>query len=91
VTTFRNLERRELVHRTSDEIEVTLIWLRAADAVDPEVLDSRTGEMLSVDVERHAALEAFNHPHPYAARWPRSDLAKQTHWRRDRHLPWTRN
>jgi len=87
MTTFKHCMRRELAHRISDGIEVTLFWLEGADAVGLEVLDRRTDEMLAVDVERHAALEAFNHPFAYAAmRWG-SDLAKQTHWRRARPLP----
>lgn len=87
MTTFRNAERRELAHRTSDGIEVALIWLRAADALGLEVLDSRTGEMLAVDVERHAAIEPFNHAYPYAARRSLSGLSKPSHWRDDRPLP----
>ncbi|MBV9197904.1 MAG: hypothetical protein JO168_27520 [Solirubrobacterales bacterium] len=86
MTTFGNSERRELAHRISDGIEVTLFWLRAVNAVGLEVLDSRTGEMLAVDVERHAALEAFNHPYPYAAKRSGGDLAKQTHCHGDRPL-----
>jgi hypothetical protein len=87
MTTFGNSECRELAHRIGDGIEVTLFWLKATNAVGLKVLDSRTGEMLAVDVERHAALEAFNHPYPYAARRTGSDLAKQTRRRGDRPPP----
>ena len=64
---FDSSERRELAHRIRDGVEVTLFWLKAANAVRLEILDLRTGEMLAADVEPHAALEAFNHPYPYAA------------------------
>ena len=87
MTTFGNSKPRELAHRISDGIEVTLFWLKATNALSLEVLDSRTGEMLAVDVERHAALEAFNHPYPYAARRSGKDLAKQTHCRGNRPPP----
>ena len=86
MTTTSNPERRELAHRISDGIEVTLFWRQATDAVDLEVLDSRTGEMLAVDVEPPAALEAFNHPYPYAARQARHERAKHGTWREDRPL-----
>jgi hypothetical protein len=87
MTTLRDLERRELAHRISDGIEVTLFWRKAADAVGLEVLDLRTGQMVAFDVERDAALEAFNHPFSYAARGSRSDLSDLAHWRGDRLLP----
>jgi hypothetical protein len=87
MTTITNPERRELAHRISDGIEVTLFWRQAVDALGLEVLDSRSGEMLTLDVEPHAALEAFNHPYPYASRQAQSDRAKQSTWRNDRPLP----
>lgn len=61
-------ERRELAHRTSDGIEVTLFWSKSANKITLEVLDSRSGEKLEVDVDSHAALDAFNHPYVYAAK-----------------------
>ena len=85
MTTFDSSESRELAHRINDGVEVTLFWQQDTDAVSLEVLDSRTGEMLSVDVERHAALEAFNHPYSYAANGRR--VIPQPHWRSDRPLP----
>jgi len=60
-------ERRELAQRTSDGIEVTLFWSQSSDSVSLEVLDSRSGERLAFDVDRRAALDAFNHPYAYAA------------------------
>jgi hypothetical protein len=60
--------RRRAAHRIADGIEVTLFWHQAADAVGLELRDWRIGEVIALDVEPHAALEAFNHPFPYAAR-----------------------
>ena len=60
-------ERRELAHRTSDGIEVTLFWSKSTDRITLEILDLRSGERLEFDVDRHAALDAFKHPYVYAA------------------------
>ena len=87
MTIFTSPERRELARRGADGIEVTLFLRQAADALGLEVHDSRTGETLALDVEPHAALEAFNHPYPYAARQARRDRAKQRTWRDERPLP----
>jgi hypothetical protein len=54
-------ERRELAHRTSDGIEVTLFWTKATNTVAVAVLDTRSGEALEFDVSGSAALDAFNH------------------------------
>jgi hypothetical protein len=60
-------ERRELAHRTSNGIEVTLFWSKSTDRITLEVLDLRSEERLEFDVDRHAALDAFKHPYVYAA------------------------
>jgi hypothetical protein len=59
--------RRELAHRTSDGIEVTLFWSKPSNLVTVAVLDARSDEALEFDVEGAAALDAFNHPYAYAA------------------------
>jgi hypothetical protein len=64
-TAFTN--RRELAHRTSDGIEVTLFWTNATNPVTIAVLDTRSDEALEFDVDGSAALDAFNHPYAYAA------------------------
>jgi hypothetical protein len=61
-------ERRELAHRTSDGIEVTLYWTKPSDRVTIAVLDTRSGDAVEFDVDGSAALGAFNHPYAYAAR-----------------------
>ena len=64
-TTFA--DRRELAHRTSDGIEVTLFWSKPSNQVTVAVLDTRSGDALEFDVAGSAALDAFNHPYAYAA------------------------
>lgn len=58
---------RELDHRISDGIEVTLFWTKSTNRVTVEVLDRRSRERLEFDVDRHHALDAFRHPYVYAA------------------------
>jgi hypothetical protein len=60
-------QRRELAHRTSDGIEVTLLWSKPSNRVAIVVCDSRSGEALEFDVDGSVALDAFNHPYAYAA------------------------
>jgi hypothetical protein len=60
-------ERRELAHRTSDGIEVTLFWSKASNKVTIAVVDSHSDEALEFEVSASAALDAFNHPYAYAA------------------------
>ena len=60
-------ERRELAHRTSDGIEVSLFWSKPSNRVTIAVLDSHSDEALEFEVEGSAALDAFSHPYAYAA------------------------
>ncbi len=60
-------ERRELAHRTSDGIEVSLFWTKPSNRITVAVLDSHSDEALEFEVDGSAALDAFNHPYAYAA------------------------
>ena len=60
-------ERRELAHRTSDGIEITLLWSKPSNQVTIALLDTRSDEPLEFDVDGTAALDAFTHPYAYAA------------------------
>ena len=60
-------ERRELAHRSSDGIEVTMFWSKPSERVTIAVVDTRSEEALEFDVDGSAALDAFNHPYAYAA------------------------
>jgi hypothetical protein len=58
----------ELHARTTDGIDVRLLWHKAADRVTVTAHDTRTGEILEVAVRDHEqALDVFNHPYAYAA------------------------
>ena len=58
---------RELDHRTSDGIAVTLFWSFKSDDVTVEVVDRGTDNVFYLPVKRDQALDAFNHPYAYAA------------------------
>jgi hypothetical protein len=60
-------ERRELAHRQNDGIHVTMFWDKSANRVTIRVLDTRSDDALEFEVAGQAALDAFNHPYPYAA------------------------
>ena len=60
-------ERRELAHRTSDGIEVTLFWSKPSDQITIAVVDTRSDDALEFEVAAGDALDAFNHPYAYAA------------------------
>jgi hypothetical protein len=59
-------DRRELAHRTSDGIEVSLFWSKPSNQVTVAILDTRSDQALEFDVDGSAALDAFNHPYAYA-------------------------
>jgi hypothetical protein len=56
---------RELDHRESDGIAVTLLWFEESDRVVVRVVDSRTEEEFELKVAPRDALDAFHHPHAY--------------------------
>ncbi len=56
----------ELAHRKNHGIDVTLVWDRRGDRRTVYVLDSRSGELLTVPVESDNALDVFYHPYAYA-------------------------
>lgn len=58
---------RELAHRTSDGLEVSLLWRPRDNCVTVSVLDSRTGDAFELAVGDDSPLEVFDHPYAYAA------------------------
>jgi hypothetical protein len=59
-------EMRELDHRSSDDIEVTLLWSARTNRVFVLVLERRTEALFHFEVAPAQALEAFHHPYAYA-------------------------
>jgi hypothetical protein len=64
---------RELAHRISGGMEVTLYWCVEDDSIHIEVRQPATQESLGFPVARERALDAFYHPFahvPVAREWP---------------------
>jgi hypothetical protein len=59
--------RRELAHRESAGIAVSLFWSPDGKTITVEVIDLRTDEYFSLDVAPELALDAFHHPFAYLA------------------------
>jgi len=56
----------ELAHRTSNGLDVSLLWSRRTGRLVVTVNDTRTDESFSLDAPRHRALDVFRHPFAYA-------------------------
>jgi hypothetical protein len=61
-------QKTELAHRTSDGIDVYLLWNEPSSRVTVRVFDERTNNGFELEVDSRDALDAFNHPFVYAAR-----------------------
>lgn len=59
---------RELDHRTSDRIDVRLLWNSQTNQVSIAVDDERTGESFELEIDSAHARDAFWHPYAYADR-----------------------
>lgn len=66
LTPTRNTARRELDHRHSDGIDVTLSWRPSRNDLVLTVRDETGG--FELEVPANEALDAFDHPYAYAAR-----------------------
>jgi hypothetical protein len=59
--------RKELAHRSSGGMDVTLIWVQS-DGEDQAVVcvcDKREGSYFEIPTERYLALEVYYHPFAY--------------------------
>ena len=66
LTPTRNTARRELDHRHSDGIDLTLSWRPSRNDLVLTVRDGTGG--FELEVRADEALDAFDHPYAYAAR-----------------------
>ena len=68
---------RELDSRTSDRIEVRLLWRESDNRVIVAVADGKTGERFTVEVrDGENPLEVFHHPFAHAAELTRRQEAR---------------
>jgi len=59
---------RELDSRTTDGIEVRLLWSEHDDRVLVAVSDAKTGDAFSITVRKdERAMDVFHHPYAYRA------------------------
>jgi hypothetical protein len=56
---------RELDHRESDGVSVTLLWYEDSNRVTLHVIDSDSDEEFDLEVAGRDALDAFRHPYAY--------------------------
>ena len=57
--------RRELAHRTTDGIDVSLFWSKPTNRLTLECVDTRAGMGYELVVDGRHALDAFYHPYAY--------------------------
>jgi hypothetical protein len=57
----------ELAVRSSDGLEIALLWYADEDRVAVSVHDTRSGDFFEVPAPRERALDVFHHPYAYAA------------------------
>lgn len=71
MTTSRQTRRavrvRELAHRASGDVEVSLLWRKLDNSVTLRVVEFATGVVFELTVAPESALDAFNHPYVYLA------------------------
>lgn len=58
---------RELCSRSSDGIEVSLLWSPDANDLRVAVVDVRLNKSFDFLVDAQHAMRVFHHPYPYAA------------------------
>jgi len=58
---------RELDFRSTDGLEVALLWRPETDTVSVKVFDAKTGDDFDLNVDAADAVDAFHHPYAYAA------------------------
>jgi hypothetical protein len=68
VTNVQAIDRaksRELAHRVTSSVEVTLLWRQADNMVTLRLVEVSTGIEFEFGVAPEDALDAFNHPYAY--------------------------
>jgi hypothetical protein len=68
VTNVQAIDRaksRELAHRVTSCVEVTLLWRQLDNAVTVRLVEIATGIEFEFVVRAEDALDAFNHPYAY--------------------------
>ena len=64
--THTHVARKELAYRSSNGIDVFLLWNPANDTLAVLVIDENA-ESFELDVDASEAMDVFEHPYAYAA------------------------
>jgi hypothetical protein len=59
-------QHRELAHRSSDGVDVTLYWHTTLDELIVSIRDRRYSTHFEIRPQRHLALDVYYHPYAYA-------------------------
>jgi hypothetical protein len=81
MSTTPETEFRELDRRTSDGIDVRLLWNSHTNRVSVAVKDERAGESFEFEIDSADALAAFHHPFAHAQAPPPSPAHGVRHQR----------
>ena len=65
-TPISDIPPRELCSRSSDGIEVALLWTPGTEELNVTVVDLRSNESLQLPVGTRNAMHVFHHPYSYA-------------------------
>jgi hypothetical protein len=68
VTKVQGIDRaksRELAHRVTSCVEVTLLWRKLDNALTLRLVEIATGIEFEIGVQPEDAFDAFNHPYAY--------------------------
>ena len=84
-TLTSDIPPRELCSRSSDGIEVALLWTPDTEQLRVAVIDLRSNQSFDLPVDASRALQAFHHPYPYAADWAPLDNDTETERNLARH------
>jgi hypothetical protein len=66
-TLAHDLTLQELDYRSTDGVEVWLLWSKKTNRLTVAVRDERSGDRFELAVDSDSALDAFHHPYAYAA------------------------
>ena len=78
MSTSTESERRELAHRSSAGVDVTLYWHPTLDELVVSVYDERGGTHFEIRPRRYLALDVYYHPYVYA---DLEDVDERENWR----------
>jgi hypothetical protein len=71
---------RELCSRSSDGIEVALLWTPGTEQLCVAVVDRRSNRSFDLPVDPRRAMQVFHHPYAYAAEYGLLDGDAEPEW-----------